>query len=451
MGLTLLCAPGIAREASSAGRVCDVTAYGAKRDGETLDTHAIQAAIDACAKAGGGRVLVPGPGRYLTGTILLKHRITLDVGAGAVLLGSGAFKDYASIDPFIDGVGQSRGACLIGAEGARDIAITGPGTIDGQGELWREGHPDRLRRPFLVRLVRCRNVSLMNLTLVRSPAWTCNLYECERVDVSRLTIRSHANANNDGIDIDGCRKVVIRGCVIDTGDDAICFKTTGRTPVEDVTVRDCDLSSRWGAVKWGTESRADMRRFRISRCRIHEGAGGGFKILSADGARISDIRISDIEMDEVDMPLSILLRSRLRSYRDLPKRPIGSIRDVRLERVRASVPDHGRVEPPTAILVSGIPGSPVENVRLRDLRISVPGGGTLEDARREVPELPSEYPEYGRLGVLPAFGAYLRHAVGIRLDGVRFQERGPDRRPAVVCNDVSEARIAEGGCPSSAE
>ena len=424
-----------------AAPTCRVTDHGATGDGRTLDTRAIQAAVDACAAKGGGRVLVTGPGTYLTGTILLKDRIDLHLEAGAVLLGSSDYAHYVTLDPFVDGVGATRGAALVGAEGARDVAITGEGTIDGQGQLWGRDHPERGRRPFLVRLARCRNVVLRGVTLTRSAAWTCNLYQCRRVRVEGLRIDSHVNSNNDGIDLDGCRDVRISRCRIDTGDDAICFKTTSRVPNEDVTVEDCDLKSDWAAFKWGTESLGDMRRFRISRCRIRETRGGGFKILSADGARIRDIRIRDITMDDVDMPLAVLLRSRLRGYRELPPRDVGAIGGVRLTNVTASVAEGGRVTPATGILISGLPEHRVEDIQLRNVRLSLPGGGTAADTAREVPLLAAEYPEYRPLGVLPAFGAFLRHARRVRLDGVVLEPRAPDTRPPIRHEDVLDLEI----------
>jgi hypothetical protein len=438
----LIAALPLALLASAAGArsVARVTDQGARGDGQTLDTAAIQSAIDRCAARGGGRVIVPGPATYVIGTILLKSGVTLHLEAGAVLLGSPNRDHYVAIDPFVEGTGMVVGTGLVAAENAHDVAIEGEGTIDGQGAGWprdRE-HP----RPFLLRLVRCRNVRLSGVRLTAPAAWTCNLYQCRRVRIDRLRIDSHGNANNDGIDVDGCQDVRITRCRIDSGDDAIVFKTTSQVPNEDVTVTDCDLKSRWGAIKWGTESLGDMRRFRIRRCRIRDTDGGGLKILSADGAILEDIHVRDVTMENVDMPISIILRARRRTYRDLPPRDVGLIRDVRIENVTASAPNDGRVKPAAGLLITGLEGRRIENIRLRNVQLSLPGGATPEDARRTVPELAAEYPEYGRLGALPAFGAFVRHARGIMFERVTFVPRAVDARPAIACDDA----VVEPGC-----
>jgi hypothetical protein len=421
--------------------VCRVRDHGAQGDGMVLDTAAIQAAVDDCAARGGGTVVVGGPATYLTGTILLKDHVTLRLEDGAVLKGAPESDAYRLIDPFNEGTGQTFGAGLVGAEGARDVAVEGTGTLDGQGALWVKAS-GRGPRPFLLRFVRCRNVHLSGIRLTQSAAWGCNLYQCRRVRIDGLRIDSHANSNNDGIDLDSCRDVVIRRCSIDTGDDAIVFKTTSDVPLEDVTVRDCDLKSRWGAIKWGTESLADMRRFRISRCRIHDTEGGGLKMLTADGAVIEDVHVRDVVLERVDMPIALIVRARGRTYRDLPARATGTIRGVRFEGITAHVPDEGRVRPATGVLVSGLPGHPISDVRLGNVLVSVPGGGAAADLEREIPRLESHYPEYRDLGVLPAYGAFARHARDLDLTGVRWTLRQPDARPAVRCEDVVGA-----GCP----
>ncbi|MEM9929278.1 MAG: glycosyl hydrolase family 28 protein, partial [Bacteroidota bacterium] len=247
--------------------VWNISDYGAIGDGETLNTVAIQATIDACATTGGGKVLLK-EGTFLSGTIILKDGVNLHVAEGATLMASENFYDFQTIDPFIDATGQQRGMCLIGAVDAQNISITGAGLIDGRGEQFTyDKTRDYLRqhnlpeikkgafdRPFLIRLVRSRDINISEIHLRQAAAWTLHLFQCVDFTISGVDIFSHANANNDGIDIDSSSDGVINNCTINTGDDAVCFKTTSPVATQNVTVRDCQLSSEWGAVKIGTRS-----------------------------------------------------------------------------------------------------------------------------------------------------------------------------------------------------
>jgi hypothetical protein len=135
------------------------------------------------------------------------------------------------------------------------------------------------------------------------------------------------------------------------------------------------------------------------------------------------------------MPISFILRSRRRSYRGLPSRDVGSIRNVRIENVTGRAPDTGRVNPSAGILISGLPGHPVIDVLLRNIRLSLPGGAT--DAPKTVPLQEADYPEYSRLGALPAFGAFVRHARDVRFEDVQIEARQPDVRPEIVRDDAA--------------
>jgi polygalacturonase len=132
----------------------------------------------------------------------------LHIESGVVLLGSIDYKDYQTIEPFIDGVGQSRGACLLGAINAKNIALTGKVTINGRGDLWkRSNNPDYARRPFLLRLVKSEHCVIQDLYFIKSAAWMCNLDLCANIHIEHITINNRVNANNDWIDIDACQNV----------------------------------------------------------------------------------------------------------------------------------------------------------------------------------------------------------------------------------------------------
>ncbi|MEM1356766.1 MAG: glycoside hydrolase family 28 protein, partial [Bacteroidota bacterium] len=381
--------------------VWNVKDYGAVGDGETLNTIAIQTAIDACAAAGGGKVLLE-DGTFLSGTILLKNGVNLHIAEGATLLAGENFYDFQTIDPFVDATGQQRGMCLIGAVDAQNISITGAGLINGQGDRFTfskvntylrqndlpEIEKGTFDRPFLIRLVRSRQINISDIHLRQPAAWTLHLFQCAGFTISGVDIFSHANANNDGIDIDSSSDGVINNCTINTGDDAICFKTTSPVPTQNVRVRDCQLSSEWGAIKFGTESMGDFHNTIVTDCKISDTRGGGIKILSVDGGNISDVLLENIEMEQVEMPLFVRLGERLRTYRDAPQQSVGSIEGVTISNLRAEIRDTSRLKvvPPTGIFITGTKNYSIGSLTLENINIGLPGGGTKTDAVREVPD-----------------------------------------------------------------
>ena len=234
---------------SSSTAAYDVTRYGAVGDGARLNTTAIQAAIDACAAAGGGVVSFPA-GTYLSGTIYLKSGVHLCIEQGATLLGSTALADYpVNYCKYVSRSDEYTVRALIWGEGLEDIGITGTGTIDGQGAAFRGKEADReemrkvnapreaegrytvkaqyLDRPYVIRLVSCRRILIENISLRNSPMWMQHYLDCDFLTVRGINVYNHGSTNNDMIDVDGCRNVVISDCVADSDDDALTFKSTG--------------------------------------------------------------------------------------------------------------------------------------------------------------------------------------------------------------------------------
>ncbi len=432
--------------------------YGAKADGVTVNTKIIQKAINDCNQAGGGHVVLSS-GIYVSGTIVLKDNVFLEIRRGAVLRGTLNPYIYRNIDPFIDATGQSRGECLVGAVGAKNIGIIGNGTIDGMGENFKapltrarlkaancsEEDIKRLSpvRPFLVRFVKSEDITLTNVSLRNSAAWVCHLFECKGVRVTNLIIDSHVNVNNDGIDVDSCSDVQITECDIDTGDDAICLKSTSPKPCEDVTVRGCRLRSDWGAIKFGTESMGDFRNITISNCDIYDTKGGGIKILSVDGANIDNVRISKINMDNVDMPIFIRLGERLRTYREAEPLAVGSINNVVISGVTATTRQRNasRVNPPSGVLITGTPNARIGKVTLQNIKITLPGGGMKIDRDRVIAEDATRYPEFSFFGVQPAYGLNARHVDSLQMRGVSFSLTGRDERHLSNMYDVNHVPL----------
>ncbi|MDP4290972.1 MAG: glycosyl hydrolase family 28 protein, partial [Bacteroidota bacterium] len=243
---------GISLFANAADRIFDITRYGAVGDGTTLNTTAIQKAIDACYKAGGGKVVIP-QGKFLSGTIVLKDNITLQFNKDALLLGSTNLADYQNVDPFTDGLGIDVGWALLVAVDAQNIGIEGEGAIDGQGsklkaqQILTDTRPESLRwgkRPFMIRIVRCDGVTVKGLTLNYAAAWTTHFFQSKHVTVENLKIVSHGVPHNDGIDIDGCQNVRIKDCDIVSGDDGLCFKTTSsKMACSDIVVTGLKIKS----------------------------------------------------------------------------------------------------------------------------------------------------------------------------------------------------------------
>lgn len=420
----------------------NITSHGALAGADLApQTAAIQAALDACAAQGGGTVLVPA-GTYRIATLFLRSYVTLQLENGAMLLGSEQLEDYPDLSGgFTDAVGQKRGRCLIYAQGLTGVAITGQGTIDGSGSKYTH---EQDNRPFLVRFVDCRDVQMTGVTLQNSPGWVSHYLGCENVLVQGVTIRSNVNGNNDGIDIDSCRRVRIAHCDIVTGDDAICIKSTRATSCENITVTGCVISSVWGALKLGTESAGDFRNIVISDCVIYDTHGGGLKIISMDGCRMENVLVSNIVMDRVSGPIFVRLGSRLRRYyADQPERPVGILRNVTIRNIVAHVWEegyllYGKYPRKAGIIITGIPGHCVEDLTLSEVKVVFPGGEQIDSATLPpVPEQEAEYPEFPMFHPNPAWGFYLRHVRNLSLRNVSISTVAPDTRTPIYVQDVA--------------
>jgi len=425
-------APHLVRAAS-----ISVTQTGAIGDGQTLNTAAIQAAIDRCGETGGGTVLFPA-GRYVTGTLLLRSKIALRLEEVAGLLGSTNLADYRLVDPFVDGTGAQMGYALIAGVDVSDVAIEGPGSIDGRGKetLAARGPGEKSKRPFLVRFVRASGVRLSHVRMQQSAAWMAHFFQCRGVTAEGVSILNRAGSNNDGFDIDSCENVRIRNCEIDSGDDAICLKTTSARPCRDISVSGCTLKTNCAGIKFGTESMGNFEGIEIADCHIPEARLAGIKLLSVDGSHIDGVTIRDIAMDAGHVAVFLRLGARLKTFRegDSPM-PVGTLRDVSIRGLRATVEAPG-------ILISGVPGHFIEDVTLEDVDLRLPGGGTNEDAKAALPEAPAAYPEIRMFGAsIPAYGAYVRHARRVTGRNCKFHLAAPDARPAIVRVDAEDVAI----------
>jgi polygalacturonase len=412
--------------------------FGAKNDGKTIDTQFIQRAIDECSKQGGGTVEFPA-GDYVSGTILLKDNVTLQLDEHATLLGSLDINDYIAPDKFRSGNGADMGYCFIGAVAAKNVAIVGAGVIDGRGKELLAARPKgNTARPFLMRFVRCDAVTLKGVHLQGPAAWTTHFFQCKNVTAERVSIASRGLANNDGFDIDSSQDVRIKDCNVDSGDDAVCLKTTSLAPCRNVEVSGCDLKSHWGGVKFGTESAAAFENVTITDCRIHD-TQGGIKLFSVDGANVRNISFSGLTMENVNTPIFIRLGARLKTFRegDAPQ-SVGSISGVVIKDLKVQAIS------PIGILISGIPGHSVSDVRLENIELELPGGGGKADASVVLPEKENAYPEITMFGKqFPAYGLYARHVSGLVAKNVRVKLASPDARPPIFSDDVKSFDVSD--------
>jgi polygalacturonase len=413
--------------------------YGAKGDGVTLNTKSIQSAIDECSQRGGGTVYFPA-GKYLSGTLFLKSYVTLSLEAGAVLTGSKDLSDYpvtiSKIRSFTDNYTNKS---LIYGEDLEHIAITGLGTIDGNGASF--GSEDLAKkdlfasykvRPYMIRIINCKNILVSDVTMLNSPMWVQHYLACESVNIDGITVKSRVNHNNDGIDIDGCNNVRISNCEIVSGDDAIVLKSTLEKPCQNITVTNCVISSNCNAFKLGTETNAGFQNITFSNSTIYDTKLAGIILQMVDGGTLTRVSVSNITMDDVATAIFIRLGDRARPFKENMDKPgMGSLSDVIISNIQASKVGN------TGCAITGLPGYPVKNITLENIRLMYKGGGTLDLVNREIPELPEAYPEYPMFGKLPSYGFYCRHAENITFDNIELGFTDSDARPALVCDDIN--------------
>ena len=399
----------------------------------------IQSAVDAVMTRGGGTVVVP-VGDHETGTVRIGSNVTIVLSPGARVL--------AKRDPSAYLPGQATAVFCV--QNASNVVIRGAGTVDGRGGSFGFANTfEPEGRPRLLYFYRCRDVRVEDVTLKDPAFWTAYFNECDGVIVRRVTVRSHANFNNDGLDFQA-KNVLVEDCDIVSDDDGIVFKSENADfAIENVEVRRCRISTNCNAFKFGTASLGAMRKIRIHDCEIfprHESLMwdwttrvpgcrtydcgiSAFALEVVDGGQMEDVRISDVKFDGVMSPFFVRLgrRTPARAGRET------FLRNVLIERVS------GRAVSRLASSVTGVPGLRPSNIVFRDISLSLPGGGTEAEARDEIPEYAEKYPECYMFDwkALPAYGFFVRHADGVAFENVRFHLRNDDARPDYVFADAA--------------
>jgi polygalacturonase len=469
--------------AQSAGWM-SVRNYGAKGDGATVDSPAINRAIDAAAAAGGGTVFFPA-GVYLSYSIRLKSKVGLYLDHGAVILagptpmdgtttgGYDMAEPQGAWEPYQDYGHNHWHNSLLWGEDLDGVSITGQGLIWGKGlsRGWdREKTRPDSNKPGVgnktIALKNCRNVLLRDFKILEGGWFGILATGVDNLTIDNLTI----DTIRDGMDIDCCRNVRVSNCTVNSPwDDGICPKSSFALgyarPTENLTIANCFVTGgfeigsvidgTWkplskqvqpvptGRIKLGTESNGGFLNVTISNC-VFESCQG-FALETEDGAQVEDITFTGITMRDIrSAPLFLRLGTRLRG-------PAGTKAGVMRRVILSDITSSGASRLPS--IISGVPGHPIEDVKISNVYLEQVGGGSAQMAALEPAEREAAYPDPHMFGDLPATGLFARHVRNLEVSNVEIATLEADARPAFWLNDVEGAdffrvRQPEGSAPA---
>ena len=422
--------------------VFNVFAFGAKGDGKTIDSEAIQLAINKCSAAGGGKVYLQ-KGTFIVTHLTLKDFVTLEIEAGAVLKSAGI-------------TGHKR---MVVAENARNLTICGRGTIDGNSNYVfsktgpYKGTPTGEDRPGLISLRLCENVTVRDITLFNSASWVSTYTQCKNLLIDGITIDSRENRdiektryadspgrNSDGIDLVDSEKVRIANCFIYCGDDGIVLKSHSPDKAcREITITNCVISTNASGIKTGTESAGAFEDITVQNCVVYETRNEAIALLTADGARLERVNVSNIICRNIKgAAIGLRLGSRNKVYEENARLNKPVLKDILIENIQGT-----RISTDYGCNITGLNDFPVENVMLKNINLEFDGGGTVEDSNRKIPENETSYPSGRVFGRIPAYGFYLRHVRNILLENVWLRFISDDHRPAILCDDVNDMKISD--------
>jgi polygalacturonase len=467
---------------AGAGTVFDVRSFGAAGDGKTIDSPAINRAIEA-AGAKGGTVYIPA-GIYACYSLRLTSGVALYVDQGATILAADTPRDgtASGYDPaesnapweaFQDFGHNHWHNSLIWGESIHDVAVLGPGLIWGRGLARGHDDPDLPveEAPGVgdkaIALKNCRNVIVRDLSML-----ACGHFAILATGVDNLTIDNvKIDTNRDGINIDCCRNVRVTNCSVNSPwDDAICPKSSFALgfarATENVTIANCYVTGgyqvgsmldgsfkpfpdawenadwqRTGRIKCGTESNGGFRNIAIANC-IFESCRG-LALETVDGGIMEDITVVGVTMRDIrNAPIFLRLGARMRGPAEIP---IGTLKRVLISNVTCYGPLNAMPS-----IISGVPGHAVEDIKISDCTFLHRGGGTAEMAALQPAERPDDYPEPARFGPLPAQHVYMRHVRNIEFNNVELASVTADARPSFWLDDVSGADLLHVKLPRGA-
>ena len=470
----------------------DVRVYGATGSGRTLDSLGVNKAIDAAAAAGGGTVVFPA-GTYLCFSIRLRSQVHLYISQGATILAAGsplpsqttgemggtydAAEPKTTYDAYQDYGHNHWHNSLIWGEDLHNVGISGPGLIYGRGLSfggWIKGERRgdypiyEAEQPGVgnkaIALKNCRNVIFRDFSILKGGHFGLLLTGVDNLTIDNLTI----DTDRDGIDLDCCKNVHVSNCTVNSPwDDGICPKSSYALgyarPTENVTITGCTVTGyyqlgsvldgsykifpsgeniyRTGRIKCGTESNGGFRNITITNC-VFEGCNS-LSLESEDGALCEDITISNISMRNLIYgPLFFRLGARLRGPKDSTR--VGSLRRILVSNVVSYNSDAS-----IGNILSGIPGHPIEDIKIANFYMQHKGGIGPEQAKIVPPEGVDKYPDPGVFGPMPAHGFFLRHLRHLEMSHVEIAPMAMDGRPAFVLEDVERADFLAITAPTS--
>ena len=460
LAFALLCLLPFGGQAENAYNVRD---YGATGDGRTLDSPAINRAIEECASHGGGTVMLTA-GRYLSGSIRMKSNVCLNIEAGATIVATSERTAYDPSEPFEGPEYQDGGHTyfhnsLIWADGEQNISIIGRGTIDGSGltkhdtETAGQVHGGSIGTgDKSIALKLCRNILIRDVTITRGGHFAIIITGCELGTIDNVTI----DTNRDGIDIDCCKMITVSNTKVNTpSDDGIVLKSSYAlkrpVPCEHILINNCTVTGfkvgtlldgtcvpekvNWvcGRIKLGTESNGGYRNIAITNCSFLYSSG--LALEEVDQGMMENIVVSNLTMNHVHhYPIYITTGCRNRGPKE--NTAISSAQDIQIMNVTADDCDSL-----SGIQITGMPGHPIKNVRLSNIQLRY-RGGMKQQPQRDYPELGTKYPEIAKfLGTCPAYGIFARHVDGLQLRDITIQLMAPDVRPCIITGDVKNLKM----------
>ena len=457
--LACLSVTAAAQSAPDARTFFNVLDYGAKRDASASSTAAFRAAIQACAKAGGGTVFVPA-GHYLTGAIELVSNLTFYVDSGAVIRFAANREEYPMVQGRFEGTEMRTPAAMIGGRNLENVTITGRGTLVADNAEWRQlvagpayrpalnevlalierkqPVPDDKRqasemalRPDFIRPVESKNVLIEGIRILSSPMWVLHILYCENVVIRNVIVESFPGANTDGVDIDSSRHVRISDSYFDTGDDAICIKSGKDADglrvnrvTEDVAITNCTIHRGHGAVVLGSETSGGIRNVVASNI-VAQGTDRGIRIKSTRGrgGLLENIRFDNWVIEDTPDPAIEVTNY----YTRAPAEPV-SVRTPVFRNFAISHVTINRCK--TAVSIEGLPEMPVEGLRLTDIVANAKEG--LRAFNTNGLELHNV-----RINAESGVAFLIRDAANLDMDGV--QTRAPKADAPVVRLDRVKA------------